>query len=130
MSVRVLVVDDDADVRGTVADALAGDGFEVLTAANGLEALNALRDAILPDMILLDMMMPEMDGPAFRAEQLKQPALARIPVVVFTAYGVPRETAERLGAHGYLKKPTRLDDLLRTVRRFTRRSQGPPGPGG
>jgi CheY-like chemotaxis protein len=117
---HILVVDDDADVRNTVADALEDEGFDVVTAANGGEALRQLDAGARPDVILLDMMMPEMDGWAFRAEQQKRGELASIPVIVFTAYGIPRETVEQLGAQGYLRKPLRLDDLLRAMNRFRR----------
>ncbi|HYO51868.1 response regulator [Archangium sp.] len=112
----ILVVDDDSDIRGSVADALEEEGYRVVCASNGKDALHLLRDERLrPDLILLDMMMPEMDGWAFRGEQRKDAELASIPVVVFTAYGVPSETANQLGAAGFLKKPPRLDDLLRAV---------------
>jgi CheY-like chemotaxis protein len=114
----VLVVEDDADVRETVAEALEDQGYRVSSAVNGLHALRLLREQSLrPDVILLDMMMPELDGWGFRAEQQKEPALAAIPVVVFTAYGVPNDTAQQLGAAGFLRKPVHLDELLSTLRR-------------
>ncbi|HVE82162.1 MAG TPA: response regulator, partial [Myxococcales bacterium] len=69
------------------------------------------------DIILLDMMMPEMDGWAFRAEQTKHPRMETIPVIIFTAYGVPRDTAAQLGALGFLKKPLRLVELLEAIDR-------------
>jgi CheY-like chemotaxis protein len=116
----ILVVDDDDDVRSTVAEALEDEGFEVATAANGAEALKLLVDGLFPDAILLDMMMPEMDGWGFRAEQQKRTEIAAIPVVVFTAYGFSREVSEEMGAQGHLRKPLRLADLLQTMNRFRR----------
>jgi CheY-like chemotaxis protein len=114
----VLVVDDDVDVRETVADVLESAGYRVATAYNGRHALHLLKvEKVRPDVILLDMMMPELDGWGFRAEQRKDPELAPIPVVVFTAFGVPAETAAQLAAAGFLKKPPRIEDLLSTLAR-------------
>jgi CheY-like chemotaxis protein len=117
----ILLVDDDADVRESVYDALDDEGYRVTTASNGKEALRLLKDENLrPDVILLDIMMPEMDGYVFRGEQKKDPDLASIPVIVFTAYGTPHDTAKQLDAAGFLKKPLRLDDLLSTLDRVPR----------
>src|SRR5688572_12608172 len=114
----ILIVDDDADVRESVGDALVEEGYRVASAANGRAALRLLQnDALRPDLILLDIMMPEMDGWAFRAEQRRDQALAAIPVLVFTAYGTPREVAQKLQADGYLRKPLRLEELLATIAR-------------
>jgi CheY-like chemotaxis protein len=115
----IMIVDDDADVRATVAEALEEEGFEVAMAANGEEALKMLLASARPDLILLDMMMPEMDGWAFRAAQRGHPEIAAIPVIVFTACGVPRDAAAQLGAQGYLKKPLRLDELFSAIRRVS-----------
>src|SRR5437773_2596044 len=88
----VLVVDDDDEVRLAVADVLESEDYQVLSAGNGLEALQMLRGpGARPDVILLDMMMPVMDGWTFRAEQQKVPELASIPVLLFTAYSVSRD---------------------------------------
>lgn len=122
----IMIVDDDADIRGAVAEALEDAGFQVTTAANGEEALALLLRGPRPRVILLDMMMPVMDGWAFRAAQQRLPdEIASIPVIVFTAYGTPRETAAQLGARGFLKKPLRLEELLGVIRR----SAGPAEDG-
>src|SRR5690349_12960096 len=81
--VSVLVVDDEADTRDLLASLLSHAGFTVATAANGLEALAALR-AIRPQMILLDIQMPIMDGAVFREAQRRDKELIRIPTVVMT----------------------------------------------
>lgn len=121
----ILLVDDDADVRESVSEALEEEGYRVANASNGREALRLLKDdGVRPDLILLDIMMPEMDGWAFRAEQLKDPGLAAIPVIVFTAYGAPRDIARQLDAAGALKKPLRLEELLSTIDRVPRSSLG------
>jgi two-component system response regulator MprA len=114
----ILLVDDDADLRDSLEDALRAEGYEVSTAVNGKDALHLLREvSVRPDLILLDIMMPEMDGWAFRGEQRKDPCLAWIPVIVFTAYGSPRDIASQLGAVGFLKKPLRLHELLSAIAR-------------
>ena len=114
----ILVVDDDADIRESVAEALEAEGYRVATAANGAIALRLLREQeVRPDAILLDIMMPDMDGRAFREEQLKDLKMALIPVIVFTAIGAPADMARRLQAAGVLKKPLHLDDLLAEVAR-------------
>ena len=122
MSARsIMVVDDDDDIRRSVADALEEEGYVVSTASMGRDALRLLKDSgVRPDIILLDMMMPDMDGWAFREEQEKDPELASIPIIVFTAYGAPKETAQQLRAAGYLRKPPRLSELLSTVDRIHR----------
>lgn len=114
----ILLVDDDADVRESIGEALEEGGYHVATAPNGKEALRQLRaDDVRPDLILLDIMMPEMDGWTFRKEQRQDPTIASIPVIVFTAYGAPRDIAKQLDAAGFLKKPLRLDELLSTIDR-------------
>lgn len=113
---RILVVDDDPDIRDTVIEVLEEHGLRAQGAANGVEALRALRDdPELPRLILLDLMMPGMDGRAFREAQLADPALAPIPVVVISAFRDSAETAEQLGAAGHLTKPVSLDDLLDVI---------------
>lgn len=114
----ILVVDDDPDIRDIVADILTEEGYRALGAENGRHALRMLREeGLRPNLILLDMMMPELDGWGFRAEQQQDAALALIPVVVFTAHELPSQTAEQMQAAGFLKKPIRLAQLLEAVRR-------------
>src|SRR5687768_12107285 len=89
----VMVVDDDADIREAVADVLSDEGYPVELASNGREALNVLSaGAFRPNLILLDLMMPELDGWGLMAELEKRPELSAIPVVVFSAQGVSPET--------------------------------------
>jgi CheY-like chemotaxis protein len=127
----ILIVDDDVDVRESIGDALEDEGFHVAGAANGKEALELLRnDKLRPELILLDVMMPEMDGWAFRTEQRSDPDIASIPVIVFTAHGSPREVAEKMQAVGFLKKPLRLVDLLSEIDRLCRASAELRRPGG
>jgi CheY-like chemotaxis protein len=106
----VLVVDDDAVVREMIALVLRLEGFATLQAVDGMDALLALRTGPLPDAIVLDLEMPVMPGWEFRAAQLRDPALARIPVVVVSSSTEPVQAERRLG------KPFEMEDLLRAVR--------------
>jgi CheY-like chemotaxis protein len=82
----VLVVDDDADLRRTLCEVLADEGFDPVGVADGAAALAYLERSPSPAAILLDLMMPNMDGWSFREEQLRDPRLAKIPVIVMTAH--------------------------------------------
>ncbi len=112
----VMVVEDDALIREMVMQLLAGEGFDAVGASNGEEALRRLRqDRLMPSLILLDLMMPVMNGWQFRAQQLEDPALAGIPVVVMSATDDPGlPAAARLG------KPFRIEALLDTISRIAR----------
>lgn len=113
----VLVVDDNPDIVETMAMILEAAGYSVLTANNGRDALTLLRGGARPCVILLDMMMPIMSGFDFRAEQLRDPELASLPVVVLTGDGRVAQKAESAHVASYLKKPVELDTLLATVKR-------------
>jgi CheY-like chemotaxis protein len=109
---RVLVVDDERDIRLAMAEALEDEGYEVDTARDGAEALAHLR-AFHPQVVLLDLMMPGMDGWEFRRMQRLDPELALIPVVVISALGAVKD----LDAQDYIQKPFELDQLLSVVGR-------------
>jgi CheY-like chemotaxis protein len=110
---RILVVDDDASIREALTEILADEGYAVTTATNGAEALTLLRPPadFRPCVILLDLMMPVMSGQEFYAEQQRDPALARIPIVVISADG---NLALKAAAFGglFLSKPVRLETVL------------------
>jgi CheY-like chemotaxis protein len=112
---HVLVVEDDAITREAIKLFLEFEGYRVDTAANGLEGLE-LVTAVAPDVVLLDMRMPVLDGWGFAAEIAKR-GLA-LNVVVVSAGSDAGGWAEAIGAQGYLAKPFALDDLLAEVRRF------------
>ena len=115
----ILVVDDDPDIRETVADLLETEGYSVMKAENGREALARLRQH-KASLILLDMMMPVMDGWQFRSEQQRDPEIAAIPVVVVSASASTEQEAARMGAAGCMQKPLDLDELLGTIDRLCR----------
>lgn len=118
---RVLVVDDDALIRDTLATALSDEGYAVRVAPDGQIALETLYEW-LPDLIVLDMMMPVMDGPAFRAAQRGLEPAANIPVIVLSAAHNIHARAAGLGATAVLPKPFDLGILLATVEQTVRGS--------
>jgi two-component system, chemotaxis family, chemotaxis protein CheY len=113
----VLVVDDDFDVRDTLADVFEQEGLAAAFAADGLEALEYLRNNPRPGLILLDWMMPRCNGPAFREAQLGDATISDIPVVLMTADTHGENKRELLGVSGLLQKPVALSDLLAVVRK-------------
>ena len=118
---RVLIVEDDHDIREAVAEVLEDNEYHPVEVENGLEALRELRSGTPePCLILLDVMMPVMDGWQFRAEQRNDPLLCRIPVVLFTAHA--NVTPESVDAVGVLTKPIDFEALLLLIERFC----GPP----
>jgi len=116
----ILVIEDDADVRSMISILLGLEGYRVSTAENGREALDALHAGVRPDLILVDLMMPVMNGWQFRAEQVRDPSIANIPAVVISGGDRVAEHTKALGAADYLRKPIDLDVLLATVRRYVR----------
>ena len=115
----VMVVEDDDDIRETLEQVLDDHDIPVMSAANGAIALAQLRAAAEPPcVILLDMMMPVMDGREFRTRQQADPALAHIPVVVVSAHVTGDRAAAEMQADGYLKKPCDLAALLAEINRF------------
>jgi two-component system, chemotaxis family, chemotaxis protein CheY len=119
----VLVVDDDQDLLDVIQFVLEGEGFGVLTARSGQEALELLRTGRLPVLVLLDLMMPVMNGWAFLEEVVKHPALREIPVLVLTA----SEPEQVPGAVGILRKPFDLNVLIEAVERHARGGGGGGG---
>ncbi|WP_224364277.1 response regulator [Hyalangium versicolor] len=114
----LLVIDDDHDILLSLQDALEMEGYHVATASTGREALESLKHGLRPDLILLDLMMPDISGWAFRAWQRSHSEFASIPVVVVSGQGLSSPEVAQLGVAGYLPKPLDLDDLLDTVARF------------
>lgn len=115
----VLVVDDEDEIRQLVADILEDEGYQVIGARNGLEALTYLQNAAdLPCLILLDLMMPVMDGQRFRSEQQHDVRLRDIPVVVFSA-GRTKQHAVTLSPVAFIDKPFDYDLLCTTIATYS-----------
>jgi CheY-like chemotaxis protein len=108
---HVLVVDDDDAIREVIAEVLRDEGYDVASAGNGLQALDALRQNP-PDLVLLDLMMPVMSGWEFLEEIQASTKWSRIPIVVVSAMNAP-------GVSEHLAKPIDLEHLLATVGRLT-----------
>jgi len=119
----VMIVEDDRDTREMLARFLELEGFDVREAANGQLALEALREDSRTCVILLDLMMPVMNGWQFRNAQSSDPELAKIPVVVVTAAGA-REQIPAIDADAWLSKPVDFDRLLATIDPLCSRSPG------
>jgi DNA-binding response OmpR family regulator len=117
---RVLVVDDDDLIRDTLATALSDEGYSVRVAGDGRAALDTL-GAWRPDLIVLDLMMPIMDGQAFRVAQRSAPVTADIPVIVLSAAHNVHARAAGLGAAAVFAKPFDLIALLDAVESVLRR---------
>jgi CheY-like chemotaxis protein len=111
---RILVVDDDPLIRSTLTEALSDEGYHTIPAEHGRAALAAMEQC-RPDLILLDLMMPELDGIGFRREQRRRPHLRDIPVVVLSASQRLWLDAAMLAPAAVLEKPFGLDALLDTV---------------
>lgn len=133
--VRVLIVDDDEGVRRLMRLLLETSGYETMSASNGSEALEQMRQH-RPCLVLLDMKMPVMDGFEFRRQQIADPALAHIPVVCLTAHYEPEQIGLQLGL-ACLQKPPHFPQILeavearcgpgrRSVRREALRESGEP----
>jgi CheY-like chemotaxis protein len=116
MPATILVVDDDAAVVRPLARFLELEGFTVATASNGLEALTYLRGGGDASAIVLDLRMPVMDGWAFRREQLRDPALAQIPIVVLT--GADQDRVSEILAAETFQKPYHLADVTTALRQL------------
>ena len=111
---HILVVDDDPAIRDVVADILEISDYAVETAVNGAEALEKIR-ADQPAAVLLDLMMPVMDGWEFLRACRREPPCADVPVVVMSAARDAHEVANELGAQAFLPKPFEVDTILSVV---------------
>ncbi len=111
----ILIIEDDEGVRSSIRDVLETEGYSVEVAQDGGEALRRLQAEPLPSLILLDLLMPGMDGEEFRTRQLTDPRTANIPVVVLSARPDGRQRARRLHAADYLRKPMSFEELLHVV---------------
>jgi CheY-like chemotaxis protein len=119
MQKSILVVEDDIDIRESIAYLLQDEGYEVACAGDGREALSYLHDGHTPSLILLDMMMPGMDGIEFREAQQQEPDLASIPVVALSASDALVRHARTMGAAAALEKPFHVEQLFDVIKQVS-----------
>ena len=118
MKKLILVIEDDSAILDSLKQLLEMEGFEVATAMNGQDGIDLLKASDrLPQLILLDLMMPIKDGFEFRNEQMENPKFASIPILVMTAEGHQSERKDRLKAKAILRKPLDIDQLIDVERR-------------
>ena len=122
----ILVVDDDYDVRQGIAEILEEEGYYPALASNGAEALQLLGNGLRPRLILLDLMMPVMDGETFCKHRKADEQLSLIPVVIVSADAAAKEKSNGCGAVALLRKPVQLQTLLETAERYAGPGTGVP----
>jgi CheY-like chemotaxis protein len=115
---RILLVEDDEPIRESMTELLSDEGYDVRCATNGEEAMSMLSKDDLPCLILLDLMMPKMDGFQFRKLQLSDGRLRSIPVVIMSAYGDINKNKRKLRVQAYLKKPVDIEEVLEIVHQW------------
>jgi CheY-like chemotaxis protein len=118
----ILLAEDNSDTRDAIAQVLAVEGYTVVTAVHGRQALDHLHGGLRPSLILLDLMMPVMDGWEFRRVQLSEPSLAGIPVVLISAHDEVARAGTTLQAAGVVRKPVDIEEMLRTIEDLCLRS--------
>jgi DNA-binding response OmpR family regulator len=120
---QILIVDDDEDIREVLELVLTTQGHEVETACDGLEALERLHAGSRPGLIILDLMMPRLDGEELMRLLARDRMLSQIPVMIVTGHETGRSRAAALGAMACLMKPLELDDLMAAVNGAERRNE-------
>lgn len=127
---KILTIDDDEDIRNSINERLQMEGFHTIWAKNGrvaLDYLQAMSETDLPDLIILDFMMPIMNGQDFCREKSKIPRLSQIPVVMMTASGNLVNVMDKIDskAEGYMSKPMDEETIIKMVKYFLDRLPGP-----
>jgi CheY-like chemotaxis protein len=112
---RILIVEDDISIRELLVEIFEYEGYVVDSGTNGSEGLKALQ-RVIPDLILMDILMPVMDGFAFRQEQLKTPEWGNIPLLAMSAQDQELKRLEAYGIKHFINKPLELDHLLKQVK--------------
>ena len=113
---KIMIVEDDHDIREALREALEMEGYQVQMACNGQEGIEILAKTEAPCLILLDLMMPILDGWEFRKLQKKDDKISAIPVVVISA--LADKASDLIDANVFIKKPVELDTLIKTVKMF------------
>jgi two-component system chemotaxis response regulator CheY len=120
MAPLIFVIEDEKDIRESLTEAIENEGYSAISASNGRVAISMFEDenqnpAKLPDLILLDLLMPQMNGATFLAEARKNRRLAKVPIVLMSADRKMAQKASHLGADGHLHKPLELEDLFAAI---------------
>ncbi|MFZ4714732.1 MAG: response regulator [Bacteriovoracaceae bacterium] len=110
---KILVIDDDDSVRELLVEVLQNEGYELMSATDGMDGMNILKRGPIPDLILMDLRMPQMDGETFRHLQLENSRWVQIPTILMTADD--QINGKSLNMSAYLKKPIQLDELLLNI---------------
>jgi CheY-like chemotaxis protein len=117
----ILLVEDDEDLSEVLSDLLADCGYRVATATHGLEALGYLEGHPLPSLILLDWMMPVMDGEEFVRQKAARPAIAKVPVFLLSARGDPPASMVAMGIQRVFRKPLAFEQLKHAIEAVLKR---------
>lgn len=112
----ILLIDDEPDLRECIAELLEGEGYSVTQAENGKTALDLLKSGHTPKVIVLDYMMPVMDGKTFCEHAVKDNHINAIPIILLTAANVPPETTATMQVASQLEKPIDIDKFLKAVK--------------
>jgi CheY-like chemotaxis protein len=115
MGKTVLIVEDDLNIRELFTELFESEGYQVVTAVNGLEGLDKIRSKPTPNVVVLDMIMPIMNGQGFLSHVMADPKISNIPVVLVSATAGEYDT---VGAVAFMKKPVDLDGLLNLVAKY------------
>lgn len=115
MKKRVLVVDDEADIRQIIHSLLETDDYEVMSAENGQEALEKLEGDVKPDIILLDLMLPQVSGYRLLNELHHRGLHTAFSIIVMTADRLTKQQIDRLGVKGFISKPFDINELQRMI---------------
>jgi CheY-like chemotaxis protein len=121
---RILIIDDDEDTRELLRLIVDSQGHEVAVASDGAEALVQVQVGSRPDLIVLDMMMPNLDGEGFMRALKGHPDLAQVPVFVVSGHHAARQKASEIGASGCFVKPVELADLLAVIEEVQAKRSG------
>ncbi len=119
MAKKILIVEDDISIRELLEELLISESYEVVTAAHGAEALEVLKGQELPHLILMDLMMPVLDGYGLRKELLKDSNWSSIPVVAMSAEASAAEKIKGYGVAAFLSKPVDIDTIFQTIEEFS-----------
>ena len=119
MTKKILIVEDDISIRELLEELLRSEAYDVVTASHGVEALEILRNQQLPHLILMDLMMPVLDGYGLRKELIMNSNWSSIPVVAMSAEANAAEKIRQFEVQAFLSKPVDIDTILQTIEKYS-----------